>query len=393
MLNKANKTKIILSGALLVVAATVALAKKPAPPPPPPNVPPGQQVAVNQGQQPNGPRPKVQVVFVVDTTGSMGGLIQGAKDKIWSIANHIMSGNPRPDLEIGLVAYRDQGDDYVTRDYPLRADLDAVYGDLHTFAAGGGGDTPEHVNKGLNDAVHNMKWKDGAMKMIFLVGDAPPHLDYKDGYDYRQIVKDARKQDISVYAIRCGGDPDTERVWKEIASLGKGVYASIAQDGGVAVVATPMDKELADLSRQLDGTTLIYGDAHENARVAAKAEAVAAAPPPAAADRGGYMAKAGSASLDSSDILNEVHAGRLDPANMEREKLPEPMKKMNSEEQKKFLADKEKQRGEILKKMNDVSVKRDEYLRANAGKGKADGFDQVVDKAISEQGNEYHIAF
>ncbi len=321
----------------------------------------------------------------------MGGMIQGAKAKIWSIANHIAGGNPRPDLKIGLVAYRDIGDEYVTRDFALTSDLDSVYGNLRSFVATGGGDDPEHVNKALYDAVNNMKWSQGAMKMVFLVGDSPPHMDYKDGFDYHTIVKDAHKQEISVYAIRCGNNPETERVWKEIATLGHGVYASIAQDGGVAMVATPMDRELADLSHQLDGTTLVYGGIEEHERVATKMAVAAAAPAPAAADRAGYYAKSGAA-MDSSDLVAESETGHLDVAKLEKEKLPEPMKKMSADEQKKFLAEKDKQRQEIVKKMNEVSSQRDSYLK-NAKGAKGDGFDAVVDDAISAQGSAYSIKF
>src|SRR6059058_2615842 len=70
-------------------------------------------------------KPKVEVVFCLDTTGSMGGLLQGAKDKIWAICNQIVSGKPAPDLKVGLVAYRDKGDAYVTQVHELTGDLDA----------------------------------------------------------------------------------------------------------------------------------------------------------------------------------------------------------------------------------------------------------------------------
>src|SRR5262245_23739862 len=86
------------------------------------------------------PKPKVEVVFCLDTTGSMGGLIEGAKQKIWSISNQIASGKPTPDLKIGLVAYRDKGDAYVTKVTDLSDDLDAVHGNLKTFQAQGGGE-------------------------------------------------------------------------------------------------------------------------------------------------------------------------------------------------------------------------------------------------------------
>src|SRR5689334_14875022 len=72
--------------------------------------------------------PQVEVVFCLDTTGSMGGLIAGAKQKIWAICNQIAGGKPSPDLKVGLVAYRDRGDEYITKVFDLTEDLDAIHG-------------------------------------------------------------------------------------------------------------------------------------------------------------------------------------------------------------------------------------------------------------------------
>src|SRR6516165_2556723 len=131
-------------------------------------------------------RPDVEVVFCLDTTGSMGGLIDAAKKKIWSISNQIAAGKPTPDLKVGLVAYRDRGDAYVTKVIDLTDDLDAIHGHLMGFKAEGGGDFPESVNQALNEAVTKITWsKDKkTLKIIFLVGDAPPHMDYKDDVKY-----------------------------------------------------------------------------------------------------------------------------------------------------------------------------------------------------------------
>ena len=52
-------------------------------------------------------KPRVEVVFVLDSTGSMGGLIEGAKQKIWAIANGIVAQKPTPDVRFGLISYRD----------------------------------------------------------------------------------------------------------------------------------------------------------------------------------------------------------------------------------------------------------------------------------------------
>src|SRR3954468_20382691 len=90
-------------------------------------------------------RPDVEVVFCLDTTGSMGGLINAAKQKIWAISNQIATGKPTPRLKVGLVAYRDRTDQYVTKVFDLSEDLDAIHGHLQSFQAGGGGDFPESV--------------------------------------------------------------------------------------------------------------------------------------------------------------------------------------------------------------------------------------------------------
>ena len=127
-------------------------------------------------------QPKIEVVFVLDTTGSMSGLIDTAIEKIWSIASTMASAQTAPDIKIGLVAYRDRGDDYVTKNVPLSGDLDSMYAQLMDFKANGGGDTPESVNQGLYDAVNNMQWNDDQQtyKVVFLIGDAPAHMDYQD---------------------------------------------------------------------------------------------------------------------------------------------------------------------------------------------------------------------
>jgi hypothetical protein len=128
--------------------------------------------------------PRVEVAFVLDTTGSMGGLIEGAKRRIWSIARRVGEGRPRPDLRVALVGYRDLGDAYVTRVHDFTGDMDEVFANLSAFRAEGGGDTPEHVSAAMHDAVHRLSWSSGrALRMIVLVGDAPPHMDYQHGFD------------------------------------------------------------------------------------------------------------------------------------------------------------------------------------------------------------------
>src|SRR5262245_34192003 len=75
----------------------------------------------------------LEMVFALDTTGSMGGLIEGAKQRIWGIVNEVMQSESRPNVRIGLVAYRDRGDRYVTEVFPVTDNLDAVYTTLMDY--------------------------------------------------------------------------------------------------------------------------------------------------------------------------------------------------------------------------------------------------------------------
>ena len=104
------------------------------------------QQSVKPGEAIN--QPKIEVVFVLDTTGSMSGLINAAKEKIWSIAGTMAQASTAPQIKMGLVAYRDRGDAYITKSIDLSDDLDSMYSKLMDFRANGGGDGPE-----TNEAV------------------------------------------------------------------------------------------------------------------------------------------------------------------------------------------------------------------------------------------------
>lgn len=226
-----------------------------------------QQIVSNE-------KPVVDVVFVLDTTGSMSGLIQTAKEKIWSIATTMASAQPTPEIRIGLVAYRDRGDAYVTRVVDLSSDLDSVYAALMDFQAGGGGDSPESVNKALNDAVNKMSWSEGkqAYKVVFLIGDAPPHMDYNE-VQYPQIVASAMEKGIVINTIQCGNMPMTVAPWTHIASLAHGSFFQVEQAGGAVAYSTPYDEKIAILSAKLDDTRLYYGSDEDKEKMALKVAA------------------------------------------------------------------------------------------------------------------------
>jgi Mg-chelatase subunit ChlD len=204
----------------------------------------------------------LEMVFVLDTTGSMGGLLEGAKQRIWGIVNEVMQEPSSPAVRVGLVAYRDAGDNYVTQVLPLTNDLDKVYSTLMDYQAGGGGDWAENVRRGLADGVNLAGWSKGSAdstRIIFLVGDAPPHDDYENEPDTLATTAEAVRAGMVVNTVQCGDAADTRRAWQEIARRGEGQYFAIAQDGGVQSIATPFDARLSELGGKLGATYMAYG--------------------------------------------------------------------------------------------------------------------------------------
>ena len=336
-------------------------------------------------------KPRMEVCFVLDTTGSMGGLIEGAKQKIWSIANDMISAKPTPELRLGLVAYRDRGDEYVTKTFDLTNDIDAIYGHLQSFKAAGGGDEPESVNEALQDAVRKMTWSQDrkVLKIIFLVGDAPPHMDYADGPKYPQVCQEAMKKDLIINTVQCGNIAATAPFWKKIAQLSEGSYAAIAQSGNMAAIATPVDGELADLNRKLGTTLVAYGSERARRSVATKQLAAEAAPAGVAADRLSFNAKSGVAVQGESELLDGLSSGKVKLESVEKDKLPAELQKLDSAELKAEIGKKQKERATVQEQIQKLSKEREEYITAErkrqAAEGKGDSFDEKVAASIRAQ--------
>jgi Mg-chelatase subunit ChlD len=344
-------------------------------------------------------KPRIEVVFVLDTTGSMSDLLEGAKQKIWSIANDMVSAKPTPELKVGLVGYRDKGDEYVVRPYALTDDIDAMYSHLRAFEAGGGGDTPESVNEALDEAINKMKWSADrdVLKLVFLVGDAPPHMDYAQGPKYPDLCKAAAKKDLIINTVQCGSIGETEPIWKEIAKLSEGSYAAIAQSGGMHVTTTPMDDKLAELNKRMGETLIPYGSDAERREVGAKQAAAEAAPAPAAADRLSYNARTKKAVQGSGELLDALASNALKADDIKQKDLPAELQKLSRAELDKHLAKVREDRAAVQKEIEEVSKKREAYIAEESKKlaaaGKADSFDEKVSQTLRKQAAKKGIAY
>lgn len=385
-------SRLIALTLILSTAATVALY-------------PSARSSVQDPSTQIAPQPaKIEVVFAVDTTSSMSGLISAAKEKVWSIATMLAQSGQSPEIRIGLVAFRDRGDEYVTRVFDLTTDLDSIYQALVGFVAAGGGDGPESVNAALDVALNQVSWSRDpeTYRTVFLVGDAPPHMDYVGERDYRSIVADAAQRGIIVNTIQCGDLRDTVQPWTEIARLGNGRYLKVDQDGGSISMATPFDRELAQLSTELDRTRLIFGTDEERTSETAKAESVdallSAATERTRARRGVFNAtSAGAASLfGERDLVEAYAAGRIELEAIPAERLPEPIADLTPEQQEHEIQRRLSKREELRDRIGELAAARDNYINARVDVEVEDpgsSLDQQLYDAVREQAGTFGIEY
>ena len=332
-----------------------------------------------------------EVVFVLDTTGSMSGLIEGAKQKIWSIAGGVIQ-RTGGEVRIGLVPYRDRGDDYVTRLFPLTNNLDQVYSDLQGFRADGGGDSPESVNQALHEAVTEIAWSDSpcVLRTIFLVGDCPPHMDYPDDVKYQESCALAVKKNIVVNTVQCGADPSTTPIWREIALLTDGGYSQIGQTGDMRMVETPFDAVIQRLNMELGKTVLPYGSVSAQTAMRGLVSDNVGASAYVAGARNAVKAKAAAESSLAAPVTGQdltAEPELLDE--LRAEDMPEEFRTLSEKERKAKLDEAVSQRRELNAQLLELDRKRSAYLREAAEHPSADAapaaFDEEVLKSIDRQ--------
>lgn len=339
-------------------------------------------------------RPQIEIAFVLDTTGSMADLIDGAKRKIWSIANTIIDVNPDADIRMALIAYRDKGDAYVLKTFDMSSDVQGLYGNLIKLTADGGGDTPESVNEALDASVRKIKWTKGdtTKRIVFLVGDAPPHMDYDNAPKYPDVLKRAKEDAITINTVQAGDDPDTTKVWREIAQLGHGRYMAIPQDGGrITIIETPFDSDIIILQQKIDKTVIPYGDAATQDNLRSKMETKAMAPASVQVDNSRYYSKKAGAKevvTGGGDLLTDIKNGSKELGSIDESELPRDLRGKTKDELQAYIDKQAVERGGLEDNMTKLVKKRDEYIiekTKSGGKTDSNSFDNVVEQTLREQ--------
>jgi hypothetical protein len=341
----------------------------------------------------------VDIVICLDTSGSMQGLIESAKQKLWDIVNELGRAKPKPHLRVGLYVYGTPGygaeTGFVKKLVDLTDDLDTVYAKLTPLTTDGG---DEYVARVVRTAVLEQPWsKDRqALKIIVVAGNEEATQDAK--FKSLDIAKVAITAGIIVDTICCGSPTDgIAPGWRDVARAADGQFASIDQNNGIVVICTPFDQKLADLSGAINKTYVAFGRYAQEGTVnqLAMDSAALTASPAAAASRAAAKVSGQyrNARWDLVDASNEKD---FDLAKMMADELPVEMQKMTEDERKAYLAGKTKERADLQNQVNELSQQRQQYIideMKKAGKSTDKAFDAAMLNAIRQQAERKNFAF
>jgi hypothetical protein len=345
--------------------------------------------------KPTAPR-DIDIVICLDVSGSMEGLFNSAKTKLWDIVNDVARAQPTPNLRVGVYSYGHTNYDphvgWVRKEIDLTTDLDEVYRKLNALTINGG---EEYVARVTRDALVQQPWSQdpNALKIIFVAGNEP--VDQDKQVKLADVAEIAKAKGVFINTIYCnrgsrGAIHPEFQGWKDYAAMAGGKYSCIDQDRGTVVIAAPQDKEITELNGKLNRTYVAYGrmGGEKSANQSAQDANAAKAGAPALAARA--ATKAGGLYRNSDwDLVDRLKADpKFDVKSVPADELSDEMKKMTPEQREEHVKKQLAEREAIQKQITDLNTKRQAYVADQMRKNPTESekaFDAALRGAIREQ--------
>jgi len=350
---------------------------------------------------PRHPAPVVQMAILLDTSGSMSGLIDQARVELWAIVNEFIYARQNsiaPQVQVALFEYGKDTvpakDGYVRLITDFTTDLDKVSEELFKLKTNGGS---EYCGWVIDDAVKKLKWskKPNDLKVIFIAGNEA----FTQGQvDYRKSCKSAIENGIIVNTIHCGGEKQgIDGKWKDGAVLADGKFLNIDQNRQIVYIEAPQDKKIAELNGQLNKTYVAYG---VNADAFVSRQTVQDKNAAGLSKQAELQRAVTKSSLNYSnsnwDMVDAVKRDNKKITDFKDVELPEEMRKMTDEEKIAYVDDMAKKRTEIQIQIQNLNVERQKYIVAQNKKLQNDGEDTLgsaIQKAVQEQAKTKNFDF
>jgi len=344
-------------------------------------------------------KPLIQVAILLDTSGSMTGLIDQARTQLWRVVNEFATGKrdgQTPDIQVALYEYGNDGlpaeQGYIRRILPLTTDLDKVSEELFALTTNGGS---EYCGQVIDEATKELSWSmsNDDLKVIFIAGNE----EFTQGsVPYKGACQRAIAKGIAVNTIYCGAKQDTIAVeWNDGATLADGSFMAIDQNAQVAHVAAPQDREIELLGEQLNTTYIAYGQAG-SAGAARQNAQDANSKINASANVSRMVTKASANYANSTwDLVDAKKEGKVDVEKLDPKELPAEMQKMTPAERRAYVEQKEKARTEIQAKIRKLDDERKKYVAEQMKNqpAAASTLDKAVVRAVRSNGTKKGYTF
>lgn len=343
-------------------------------------------------------QPLVELAVCLDTSGSMQGLIDTARARIWDIVSDLATAKPTPKLRVALVTFGNDGhaaeNGWTSVDLALTEDLDSVSMKLFALTTNGG---TELVGRAVDTATRSLDWTPGDKVLHLIVVAGNESADQDQVVKYADASRRAIEKGIMVNSIYCGDPNDAlAPVWRDVAKLADGQFAAIDQAQGAVAIATPFDEELASLSGQLNTTYVPFGARgawHATNQVAQDNNASAMAPA-AAAQR--CVAKSGTVYDNRQwDLVDASKSKDFRIEDVRTEELPVAMQSMTPEQRRAFIDQQGKAREAIQARALELGTQRTRFIAEEQTKLTANGprFESVIREAIRSQARAKGMEF
>ncbi len=331
----------------------------------------------------------VDLAICLDTSGSMRGLLDSARQSIWAIVNDLALAKPAPRLRIALLTFGNDGhskaNGWVRVDTGFTGDLDLVSEKLFALKTNGG---TELVGRVLQASLEQLRWtsSSNALKLIVVAGNESADQDRM--VDFRSQCKKAISRGIMINSIYCGNPGDQlAPAWNMVAKLADGHFDTINQHGTVAL-QSPFDAQITSLSSALNTTYIPLGaaGARGNRNQIVQDGNAVHLNSQASAQRG--QAKASGNYYCSWDLIDNLRTKKLKISEVKVTDLPKNMRKMTMKEREVYAAEMQKKRTDIQKKVIDLTAKRSAWCTQELEKrreGKETSFESAVRKSVRAQ--------
>ena len=195
----------------------------------------GDRIELALGGEVAEERKTLDLMFMIDTTGSMGDELEYLKEELKDVIRRVSNANAGMRIRLSVNFYRDEGDEYVVKYFAFTEDIDQALDNLRAQYSSGGGDTPEAVDTALENAVTGHEWYEDSVKLLFFVLDAPPHADRQGTPErLRGNIEAAAGRGIRILpVVSSGTDTETEFLMRSAAAVTGGTYVFLTDDSGI----------------------------------------------------------------------------------------------------------------------------------------------------------------